>query len=100
MMDIGIFIRQQRMLRTWSLSELGKRAGGLSKGFLSAVENGKSDPGLASLQAIAKAFDMGAGDMLISAGYTVKSWKIVQSTITTTTEVITDVSGLNLGPIT
>lgn len=69
-MNIGEYIKLERTTRQWSLRDLSERCGGLSIGFISDVENGRSDPSLRSLTAIAKAFDMGAGDLLVLAGYT------------------------------
>lgn len=80
-MEIGEYIKQQRRARDWSLSDL-EQVAGLSNGFLSDVENGKSDPSLNSLQLIAKAFDCGAGDLLVAAGYTVTPISVRHVTVT------------------
>lgn len=68
-MNIGEHIKRERSARNWSLNDLAQRAG-VSKGYLSTLERGEVDPSLSHLQFIAKAFDMGAGDLLVWAGYT------------------------------
>src|SRR5262245_47233741 len=70
-MTIGEYIRTLRQHQGWSLRDLSARAGDLSISFLSDLERGRSDPSLTTLQLLSKAFDLGAGDLLVQAGYTV-----------------------------
>lgn len=74
-MTINEYIHQQRTARGWSLNDLAERAG-LAKSYIHNLENNPTNPGLDVLQKIAKAFDMGAGDMLVEAGYTVAAMHI------------------------
>lgn len=69
-MKIGEYIKALREQRKWTLRDLGAAAGELSIGFLSDIERGRSDPSLTTLHRIAKAFNLGAGDLLVGAGYT------------------------------
>lgn len=71
-MRIGEYIKALREQRKWTLRDLGAAAGNLSIGFISDIERGRSDPSLTTLHRIAKAFDLGAGDLLVGAGYTVR----------------------------
>ena len=43
---------------------------GLSVAYLSDLERGKSEPSLKTLVKIASVYGMGAGDLLVEAGYT------------------------------
>jgi transcriptional regulator with XRE-family HTH domain len=70
-MQIGLYIKDLHEAAGWSMSELARRAG-ISKGNLSKIIRCEIDPGLSTLEAIAKAFDMGAGDLLVAAGYSIK----------------------------
>jgi len=70
MTQISTYLRTIRNERGWSLSELSARAGGLAKGYLSELEHGRSDPSLETLCKLADAYDVGAGDLLVMAGYT------------------------------
>lgn len=69
-MQIGAYIKGLHESSGWSMSELARRAG-ISKGNLSKIEAGEVDPSLSTLQCIAKVFGMGAGDLLVAAGYTI-----------------------------
>lgn len=69
-MRIGEYIKALRQQRGWTLRDLGTEAGELSIGFISDIERGRSDPSLTTLERIAKAFNLGAGDLLVGAGYT------------------------------
>ncbi len=53
-MVLGARVRERRSFHGLTLEALAKKAG-LTKGFLSLVENGKTAPGGRSLQGIAKA---------------------------------------------
>jgi transcriptional regulator with XRE-family HTH domain len=55
--EIGGAIRHLRKRRGWTIDQL-KGKSGLSKGFLSDIENGKRNISLTSLEALAKAFKM------------------------------------------
>jgi transcriptional regulator with XRE-family HTH domain len=55
-MDVGNRIKSERVRRQLSVAALA-RASGLTKGFISQVENGYSRPSLASLQRIAAALN-------------------------------------------
>lgn len=70
-MQIGEYIRNLRMTNHMALRDLAAITG-LSVSFLSDIEHQRSEPSLASLELIAKGFDLGAGDMLVDAGYTVR----------------------------
>lgn len=70
-MQIGEHIRKLRKMNHISLRELADSTG-LSVSFLSDIEHQRSEPSLASLELIAKGFGLGAGDMLVDAGYTVR----------------------------
>jgi transcriptional regulator with XRE-family HTH domain len=53
----------------YTLKELSALTG-LSVAYLSDLERGRSEPSLKTLCAIAKAYGVGAGDLLVEAGYT------------------------------
>lgn len=60
---IGGIVRLLRFARGWTLDELGKKSG-LTKGYLSDLENGKRDIGLKSMNALAAAYGMTGSEML------------------------------------
>jgi transcriptional regulator with XRE-family HTH domain len=66
---VAAYIRLKRKEWGWSLRELSERSL-VSKGYLSTVENGKTDPSLSVLECIAKAFSEEVGDFLVAAGCT------------------------------
>lgn len=55
--DVGSRLRQVRMQRSLSVTEVA-RLSGLTRSFLSQVENGRVSPSVASLQKIVTALDM------------------------------------------
>jgi transcriptional regulator with XRE-family HTH domain len=83
-MNIGEYIKQQREGRDWSLAQLSEKAGHISKGHLSMIERGQTDPSLSVLRSIARAFGMEAGDLLVAAGYTVNPKSTEPTTIVIT----------------
>ena len=72
-MRIGAYIKRLRTELGLTQGQLGQRAG-VSVSFLSDIETGRTDPSLRTLQAIAETFDLGAGDLLVDAGYTTRGW--------------------------
>lgn len=72
MAGIGEYLKQLRLERDWSLRDLSARCENLSIGFLSDLERGRTDPSLKSLCRLAIAYGVGAGDLLVGAGYTVR----------------------------
>lgn len=70
-MPIGDLIVNLRHQRGWSMEALAQRAG-VTRSHIWAIEHGTSDMTISVLQGIAHAFDMGAGDLLTDAGYTVR----------------------------
>lgn len=68
----GQYLKVTRESCGWSLQDLSNRAE-ISRAQLHNIEHGRSSPSLDTLQSIAKAFNLGAGDMLVQAGYTVNS---------------------------
>jgi transcriptional regulator with XRE-family HTH domain len=65
---LGLYIRQRRTLLGLSLSEFSRQSG-VNKSVLSNIENG-GDFKVSTLGLIAAGFGMGAGDLLVEAGYT------------------------------
>lgn len=62
-MTLGERLRQARLGRNMSLSALA-RVSGLSKGFLSQVESGATNPSLGSLHRLARALSLSASDLM------------------------------------
>lgn len=62
-MGVGERVHAARIKRSMSLSDLA-RATHLSKGFISQVERGKSNPSLESLRRLAEALDLAPGAFL------------------------------------
>ena len=73
MSALGDWLHTQRIAHGWSLSDLSEACMGLSKGMLSELERGQApcNPSLETLERIGIAFGIGAGDVLVQAGYTV-----------------------------
>lgn len=65
-MRVGERIRKARTSRKMTVSALGE-ASGLSKGFISQVESGRSNPSIDSLGRIAGALGLGLSDLLHDA---------------------------------
>lgn len=63
MVALGARIRERRAVRDLTLDELAKRAG-TTKGFLSQVENGKSQPTAQRLLGLATALGVSADWLL------------------------------------
>ena len=57
MMRLGSRLRDLRTARSWTQEELARRAG-LSKSYLSRIEDGDRQPSLASLLSLSQAFDV------------------------------------------
>lgn len=53
--QLGVRLRDRRAARGWTLDELARRAG-LSKSYLSRIEDGDRQPSLASLLSLAQAY--------------------------------------------
>ncbi len=62
-MTLGERLKQARLARNMSLTALA-RASGLSKGFLSQVESGATNPSLGSLQRLAQALSLSTSDLV------------------------------------
>ncbi|MDQ5822719.1 MAG: helix-turn-helix domain-containing protein [Chloroflexota bacterium] len=62
-MTLGERLKQARLARNMSMTALA-RASGLSKGFLSQVESGATNPSLASLQRLAEALSLTVSDLV------------------------------------
>lgn len=62
-MTLGKRLKQARLARNISLTTLA-RASSLSKGFLSQVESGATNPSLGSLQRLAEALSMSVADLV------------------------------------
>jgi transcriptional regulator with XRE-family HTH domain len=62
-MPLGERLKQARLARNVSLTALA-RASGLSKGFLSQVESGATNPSLGSLQRLASALSVSLSELL------------------------------------
>jgi len=60
---VGRRIRQLRRTRGWTLQELGRRVD-RTPSALSMLENGRREPRLSQLQALAAVFEVGVGDLL------------------------------------
>lgn len=60
----GKRIKQYRNLRDLTQEELGKKVGGVSKSFISKLENEKVDPSLEMLNKIASVLKVDVGDLL------------------------------------
>ena len=86
-MTIGEYIKTRRTECGWTLRDLSERSKGTSIGYLSDIERGETDPSLGKLQEIAQAFDMGAGDLLVAAGYTVGDKGLPRKTLTITVDI-------------
>lgn len=63
-MTLGERINYLRTGRNWSLSELGRASGGISKGHLSEIERGNMQPGIEVVTKIAHAFDISPAVLL------------------------------------
>jgi transcriptional regulator with XRE-family HTH domain len=59
---IGVAVREHRLRRRYTLEQLGSRAG-VSKSFLSRLENGTVSASIATLLQIAKALRVSLGDL-------------------------------------
>lgn len=57
-MTLGERINYLRTSRSLSLSELGRAAGGISKGYLSELERGNNQPTIEIVKRIANALDV------------------------------------------
>ena len=68
MIELGLYIKHLRTLSRWSLRELARQSG-VNASTLSRIEHGH-DCTLSRLVDIAGAFGLGAGDLLVAAGYT------------------------------
>ncbi|HUS15403.1 MAG TPA: helix-turn-helix domain-containing protein [Chloroflexia bacterium] len=66
-MQLGPNLRAARLRRGMTLADLAA-AGGLSKGFVSQVENDKTSPSLDTLERLAAALDVAVVDLLRGAG--------------------------------
>ncbi len=64
-MTLGERLRQARLAHSMSLAALA-RASGLSKGFLSQVESGATNPSLGSLRRLAEALSLSVSDLMSS----------------------------------
>jgi transcriptional regulator with XRE-family HTH domain len=64
---VGDRLRGLRIGRRLTLKEVAARAG-VTEGFLSQVERGRSSPSLKTLQAVARAMGLEAGDVFETAG--------------------------------
>ncbi|HEY0068775.1 MAG TPA: helix-turn-helix domain-containing protein [Chloroflexia bacterium] len=62
-MTLGERLKQARLARNMSLTALA-RLSGLSKGFLSQVETGSTNPSLGSLQRLAQALSLSISDLV------------------------------------
>lgn len=71
-MPIGKYIKQLRTERGWSYADLSERST-IDRSHLNKLEQGKRSPSLITIELIAKAFDMRAGDLLTLAGYTTRA---------------------------
>jgi XRE family transcriptional regulator, master regulator for biofilm formation len=60
----GKRIKQYRKLRDLTQEELGTKVGGVSKSFISKLENEKVDPSLEMLNKIASVLSVDVGDLL------------------------------------
>jgi transcriptional regulator with XRE-family HTH domain len=65
-MTLGERLKQARLARNVSLTALA-RASGLSKGFLSQVESGATNPSLGSLQRLAEALSLSVSDLVATS---------------------------------
>ena len=65
-MQLGPCLRAARIRRGLTLAELAA-AGGLSKGFVSQIENDKTSPSLDTLERLAAALDLSVVDLLRDA---------------------------------
>ena len=61
--DVGQRLRQIREGRRFTLKEVARQAG-ISEGFLSQIERGRSTPSLKTLYRVASVFGMSPGDLL------------------------------------
>jgi transcriptional regulator with XRE-family HTH domain len=63
-------IKRLRQESKLSLTQLAQRSK-VSRGYLYLLESGENSPTVDVLERIAAAFGIGAGDLLVQAGYTV-----------------------------
>jgi len=63
--DLGVRIRSLRAERRWTLDELGNRTG-LSKSYLSRLEEGDRQPSIAALLSIATTFGLSLNELFSS----------------------------------
>jgi transcriptional regulator with XRE-family HTH domain len=61
--SFGGTVRRRRKVLGLTLEKLAERAD-ISPNYLGTVENGKRDPSLSTVEAIAKAFGVGPGELL------------------------------------
>ena len=61
---IGARLRHFRSLHQWTLRQLSEATDGLSIGYLSDIENGRTSPSIVNLFTIAAAFDLTLGEFL------------------------------------
>lgn len=78
-MHIGKYIKHLRTAKepSWTLEKVSELSG-ISQGHLSDVERGAANPSLNAIIALAEVYGMGAGDLLVAAGYTTNprlSWQ-------------------------
>lgn len=66
MINFAEYLVRKREEQNITMAELGRRSG-ISRGYLHALENGGSDPTLATLEKIAEAFGLPVGSMLLEA---------------------------------
>ncbi len=62
-MSFGREIRRRREAVGWTIEELAERAG-LSPNYIGTVENGRRDPSLSTILALAKGLRVPAGELL------------------------------------
>ena len=86
-MTIGEYIKTRRAECGWSLDDLAARSG-IVKSVIWHIESEDTSPTLSTLEDIARAFDMGAGDMLVEAGYTLGArGNLPRKTLTITVDI-------------
>lgn len=67
MAGLGREIRAQRSRRGWKQAELAERVSRLTATGVSELENGRGNPGIARVMAIADAFDMPSSELIARA---------------------------------